>query len=171
MHSGKNILALGLLISLAFTLSACPEVVSWGAVFIEVKATDTTRCDDGIKVVVEGIQEDWGLNGPLYEEHIRDKGPNWVWVEPGQWGGIRWDVFVNAQASRNPQGKEITVKAYCMRTGGAEPGLSQRRFAIADYIVQRGKNNLLKLTIQVYDSGSDPNYTVTPPGLTIEVEE
>jgi len=35
------------------------------------------------------------------------------------------------------------------------------RWGLPGYIV-------LEMNLQVYDSGSDPDYTLTPPGLTIE---
>ena len=56
-----------------------------------------------------------------------------------------------------------------MRTA-AQPGMSQRTLALADYIVRRGMPayNVLEMDLEVRDSGSDPDYTVTPPGLTIE---
>ena len=59
-----------------------------------------------------------------------------------------------------------------MRTDAA-PGLSERSFALSDYIVVRGfvRWNSLEMSLDVRDSGSDPDYTVTPPGLVIEGEE
>ena len=162
-------------LGLAVALTACPGgVVSLGGLLVEVNATNTDRCDDGMKVVVEGIQEEWGLDGPVYPgkgtEELRALGPNWIWVEPGHADGSYWEVPVNSPASKNPEGKQITVKAYCMRKD-AEPGLSQRTFALADYMVTRGSNRILEMELTVRDSGSDPDYTVTPPGLTIEDHE
>jgi len=164
-------LGLGILaLVLAGLLTACPGgVVSWGIVNIDINATNTNRCDDGVKVVVEGIQPEWEFGEALLSDNVRESGPNWVWIKPGQWGAITWDVFINSPAVKQPEGKEITVKAYCMRTS-AQPGLSQRTLALADYIVRRGMPayNVLEMHVQVRDSGSDPDYTVTPPGLTIE---
>jgi len=106
---------------------------------------------------------------PPVDGSIRETGPDWVWAEPGHWGSIRWHAPISSPAVKQPEGKEITVKAYCMRTSG-EPGLSQRSIALSDYIVQRGlpAYNVLEMGLYVRDSGSDPEYTVTPPGLTIE---
>jgi len=175
--SNRRLLHLAVLtllgLGLAVALTACPGgVVSLGVLDVGADATNTDRCDDGVKVVVEGIQEEWGFRGPSYSDTsgFRAKGPNWIWVEPGHWHSIQWEVFVNAPASKNPEGKQITVKAYCMRKD-AEPGLSQRTFALADYMVTRGSNRILEMELTVRDSGSDPSYTVTPPGLSIEDHE
>ncbi|WP_456476234.1 hypothetical protein [Oceanithermus sp.] len=157
-------------------LTACPGLnsLSYGVVDVGANATNIDRCDDGVKVVVEGIQEEWGFRGPTYSDTsgFRAKGPNWIWVEPGHWHSIQWEVSVNAPASKNPEGKQIIVKAYCMRKD-AEPGLSQRTFALSDYIKQVGlpRYNVLQMYITVSDSGTDPSYTVTPPGLTTEDHE
>ena len=153
-------------------LTACPGLnsLSHGVVDVGANATNTDRCDDGVKVVVEGIQEEWEFRGPTYSDTsgFRAKGPNWIWVEPGHWHSIQWEVPLSAPASENPEGKQITVKAYCMRKE-AEPGLSERSFALSDYIKQVGlpRYNVLNMDITVSDSGTDPSYTVTPPGLTI----
>ena len=168
--TSRHILGL-VLVGLAVGLTACPGLNSlvYGKVLIEVDATNTDRCDDGMKVVVEGIQPEWDFGEALFSDNVRESGPNWVWIEPGQWGAIKWQVPIDSPAVKQPEGKEITVKAYCMRAD-SEPGLSQRIFALADYIVRRGlpANNVLEMYVRVHDSGSDPSYTLTPPGLTIE---
>ena len=160
-----------LAIALAAGLTGCPGInsVTYGYLGIDVNAINSNRCNDGIKVAVEGIDEGWNLLGPTFGDGVRAKGDNWVWIEPGQTGGISWDVSVGSPSTTQPEGKRITVKAYCMRAD-SEPGLSQRTLALADYIVQRGlpAYNVLEMNLQVYDSGSDPDYTLTPPGLTIE---
>jgi len=164
-------LGLGILaLVLAGLLTACPGgVLSWGVVNIEIDATNTDRCDDGVKVVVEGIQTEWEFVEVHLSNNVRESGPNWVWIEPGYMGSIDWDVPLDSPAVKQPEGKEITVKAYCMRTA-EQPGMSQRTLALADYIVRRGMPayNVLEMYVRVHDSGSDPDYTVTPPGLTIE---
>jgi len=165
-------LVLGLvLVGLALGLTACPGLnsLAYGIVGIDIDATNTDRCDDGMKVVVEGIQPEWEFGEALFSDNVRESGPNWVWIEPGQWGAIQWQVSLDSLAVKQPEGKEITVKAYCMRTSD-DPGLSQRSIALADYIVQRGlpAYNVLEMDLYVRDSGSDPDYTVTPPGLTID---
>ena len=165
---GFAMLALGLLLLMGLT--ACPggAVVSWGGVHFEIDAR-SSRCNDGIKVVVEGIQEEWGFGEMIFSDDLRDRGPNWVWVEPGKWGSIQWHVPVSSPSTTQPEGKRITVKAYCMRSSG-EPGLSQRDLALSDFVDLVGwpvAYNILELAQEVRDSGADPDYTVTPPGLVI----
>ncbi|WP_457631510.1 hypothetical protein [Oceanithermus sp.] len=165
----KVVLAAGL----ALGLSACPGVTSDpGELFINISPINPERCDDGVKVVVEGVEGKWEFNGPYSCGSARDYENYWIWVEPGARSQISWHVPVNSPASRQPEGKQITVKAYCMRTDAA-PGLSERSFALSDYIVVRGfvRWNSLEMSLDVRDSGSDPDYTVTPPGLVIEGEE
>jgi len=163
--------SLGILaLVLAGLLTACPGgVLAWGRVVIDIDATNTNRCDDGVKVVVEGIQTEWEFGEALLSDNVRESGPNWVWIEPGYAGSLQWKPPLDSPAVKQPEGKEITIKAYCMRTA-AQPGLSQRTLALADYIVRRGMPayNVLEMDVRVRDSGSDPDYTVTPPGLTIE---
>ena len=178
MRSTSAFAFLLLQVLLLVGLTACPGLnsLSYGVVDVGANATNTDRCDDGVKVVVEGIQEEWGFpTEPYYGDaggDLRAKGPNWVWVEPGHWSGFHWDVPVGSPATKQPEGKQITVKAYCMRKE-AEPGLSERSFALSDYIKQVGlpRYNVLQMYITVSDSGTDPSYTVTPPGLTIEDHE
>ncbi len=158
-----------LALSLAGLLTACPGVVSFGTMLISVFPSDTSRCDDGIKVVVEGIQEDWEFGDPLFDSNTKASGPNWVWVEAGKEGGISWAVRADTPAAKNPQGKQLTIKAYCMRKN-AEPGLSQRSFDLEEYVEIVGGRYVLKFDKAVADCGGDPSYTVTPPGLHIEDE-
>jgi len=163
-----------LLVTTAGLLTSCPggAAVGIGGVHFEIDAR-SDRCDDGVKVVVEGIQEEWGFGEMAFGDNVRDHGPNWVWVEPGKWGSMLWDVPVSSPSTTQPEGKQITVKAYCMRTSG-EPGLSQRDLALSDFIKRVGgpltSYNVLDLDMQVRDSGADPDYTVTPPGLVISGE-
>jgi len=166
VRSGKWVLLLLWLVLLSLISGCCITSPPLGGLSLDIDARNTARCDDGIKVVVEGIQEDWEFGEPYIGDNARDSGPNWVWVEPGYWGTLQWDVGSLSPAVNQPQGKLITVKACCMRQNG-EPGLSQREFELKDY-VQTACNNVLKMSVQVHDSGADPVYTVTPPGLTIE---
>jgi len=167
MRSGKWVLLSLWLVLLGLISGCCITSPPNSVLSIRIDARETARCDDGIKVVVEGIQEDWEFGEPFVGMDARDSGPNWVWVEPGHTGVLQWDVGSSiSPAVKQPQGKLITVKAYCMRQN-AEPGLSQREFELKDY-VQTACNNVLKMRVQVHDSGADPIYTVTPPGLTIE---
>jgi len=167
MRLGKKLGLLALLAGLALALTACPGVESLGGLDIAIDAR-SDRCDDGVKVVVEGIQEEWGFGEMTFGDNVRDHGPNWIWVEPGMWGSMLWDVPVSSPATTQPEGKQITVKAYCMRTSG-EPGLSQRDFPLSDHIKRIGlpAYNVLSMVLYVRDGGSDPDYTVAPPGLTI----
>jgi len=158
-----------LALGLAGLLTACPGVVSFEPVSVGVFPSDTSRCDDGIKVVVEGIQEDWEFGEPLFDSNTKASGSNWVWVESGKEGGISWGVPADSPAAKNPQGKQLTIKAYCMRQN-AEPGLSQRSFDLEGYVEVRGGRYFLKFDKAVADCGDDPSYTVTPPGLHIEDE-
>lgn len=158
-----------LALGLAGLLTACPGVVSFGEVFVSI-ASGPSRCDDGIKVMVEGIQEDWEFGDPLFDSNTKASGPNWVWVEAGKEGGISWDVPADSPAAKNPQGKQLTIKAYCMRKD-AEPGLSQRTFGLEDYVEVIGGRYFLKFDKAVADCGGDPSYTVTSPGLHIENED
>ncbi|WP_457637829.1 hypothetical protein [Oceanithermus sp.] len=173
MRFGKflRILLLATLaLGLAGLLTACPGVVSFGVMDIHVSPSSTSRCDDGIKVVVEGIQEDWEFGDPLFvDSNTKASGPNWVWVEPGKEGSIMWAVRADTPAAKHPQGKQLTIKAYCMRKN-AEPGLSQRTFDLEDYVKVRGGRYVLEFDKAVGDCGGDPDYTVTPPGLHIEDE-
>jgi len=171
---GVRTLVAGMLaLGLAALLTACPGVVSLGHFGVDVIATNSERCDDGMKVVVEGIGEDWEWGETLFNnlgDNIRERGQNWVWAEPGKIAMIFWDVPVGTPASENPEGKQLTIKAYCMRKN-ADPGLSERAFKLSDYIAVRGGNKVLEMDLQVIDRGKDPDYTVTAPGLTIEEEE
>jgi len=159
-----------LALGLAGLLTACPGVVSFGEVFVSI-ASGPSRCDDGIKVVVEGIQEDWEFGDPLFvDSSTKASGPNWVWVEPGKEGSILWTVRADTPAAKNPQGKQLTIKAYCMRKN-AEPGLSQRTFGLEDYVEVIGGRYVLRFNKAVADCGGDPSYTVTPPGLHIDNQD
>lgn len=166
MRSGKRVGLLLWLVLLGLISGCCITSPPLGGLSLDIDARNTARCDDGIKVVVEGIQEDWEFGELILGSNIRDSGSNWAWVEPGRWGTLQWDVGSLSPAVKQPQGKNITVKAYCMRQN-AEPGLSQREYELENY-VQTTCNNVLKMRVQVHDSGTDPDYTITPPGPTIE---
>ena len=171
--TSRRIYLLGLMLLLVTTaglLTSCPggAAVGIGGVLIDIDAR-SSRCDDGVKVVVEGIQEEWEFGEPLFGSNTRDHGPNWVWVEPGKVSLMQWNVPVSSPSTTQPEGKRITVKAYCMRSSG-EPGLSQRDLALSDFVDLVGwpvAYNILEIAQEVGDSGADPDYTVTPPGLVI----
>ncbi len=147
-------------------LSGCPGLnsVAYGVVGIDIDAR-SDRCDDGVKVVVEGIQEEWAFGEMVPGSNLRDHGSNWVWVEPGKWSSMSWDVPVSSPSTTQPEGKQITVKAYCMRTSG-EPGLSRRDFPLSDHIKRIGlpAYNLLSMVLYVRDGGSDPTTRWHPRG-------
>ncbi len=169
MRSGKVAWLLLWLVLLGLTSGCCITSPPLGGILVDIDARETARCDDGIKVVVEGIQEDWEFGEIILGSNIRDSGSNWAWVEPGRWGTIQWDVSSLSPAVKHPQGKQVTIKAYCMRKN-AEPGLSQLILNLEDYIVIRSCHNVLELSKVIADCGGDPDYTVTPPGLHIEDE-
>ncbi len=123
---------------LVAVLSGCPGLnsVAYGGVSISIDAR-SDRCDDGVKVAVGGIQEEWGFRDMAFSDDLRDRGPNWVWVEPGQGSMMQWEVPVSSPATTRPEGKQITIKAYCMRTSG-ESGLSRRDFPLSDHIKRIG---------------------------------
>ena len=130
-------------------LAGCPSKAP-GWLNIEVRATNTDRCDDGIKVEVD--LDTSALS--LAPEH------NWVWIRPGQVGGLMW--MDSAYDNKLPQGP-ITITAWCMRTGGHAPGNSVRSFRLEDYIWS--SNRVLVATFVVRDMGSDPD-TTSYPGYT-----
>ena len=165
----RVLLSTTLALGLAGLLTACPGAVSFGNVYVGI-APQSTRCDDGIKVVVEDIQEDWEFGEPHFDSNTKASGPNWVWVKPGKEGSILWAVRADTPAAKNPQGKQLTVKAYCMRKN-AEPGLSQRSFDLEEYVEIVGGRYVLKFDKAVADCGGDPSYTVTPPGLHIDNQD
>ncbi len=151
-----------------FILSGCPFKNSPppGYIRLFVDSSNTARCSDGIKAELVGIQEGW--LGPGYEhgedDYTYGEGNYWTWVKPGKISTPMWRTLDGL--NKNPTGKTITVRAYCMRTGGAEPGVSERSFDAGDLTAFGG--GVVSRRFIVYDSGSDPDYTVTPPGLTIE---
>ena len=170
MLSGKKVWLLFWLAFLGLLSGCCITSPPYGVLSIHINAMETDRCDDGIKVVVEGIQEDWEFGEPYIGDYARDSGANWVWVEPGHWGRIFWDVSTRSPAVKDPRGKQVTVKAYCMRKN-AEPGLSQRTFRLEDYVQKTSCYDSLEFFKVIADCGGDPSYTVTSPGLHIENED
>jgi len=170
MRFGKRVWLLLWLVLLGLISGCCITSPPEGIFFLHVNAKKTPRCDDGIKVVVEGIQEDWGFGTSFFYDDARDGGSNWVWVEPGHTGVLQWGVGSLSPAVKDPRGKQVTIKAYCMRKN-AEPGLSQLILNLEDYIVVRSCRNVLELSKVVADCGGDPSYTVTAPGLHIENED
>jgi len=169
MRSGKIVRPLFWLAFLGLLTGCCLTSPTDNTFYIHINAQNTGRCDDGIKVVVEGIQENWEFGELIFGSNIRDSGSNWAWVESGQAGSIRWHVPHLSPVVKHPQGKLVTIKAYCMRKN-AEPGLSQRTFHLEDYVQKTSCYNLLKFYKVIADCGGDPSYTVTSPGLHIENE-
>ncbi len=136
------------LIGLMGLLTGCPSKAP-GFLNVEVHATNTNRCDDGIKVEVE-------LDASAFS---RAPEQNWVWVGPGQVGGLMW--MDSAYDNKLPQGP-ITITAWCMRTGGQAPGKSVREFNLGDYVESRG---VVNTTFVIRDMSNDPD-TVSYPGYT-----
>jgi len=170
MRSGKKVWLLLWLVLLGLISGCCITSPPLGGLVLDIVATETARCDDGIKVVVEGIQEDWGFGTSFFFGNTRDGGSNWVWVEPGHTGVLQWDVSTRSPAVKDPREKQLTVKAYCMRKN-AEPGLSQRTFRLEDYVQKTSCYDSLEFSKVIADCGGDPSYTVTSPGLHIENED
>ena len=101
----KVVLAAGL----ALGLSACPGMAPFpGVLGIYIHPVGSERCDDGVKVVVEGIEESWDLIGPYLGGGVRDQGDYWIWVEPDVESQMSWDVprtlppQSSRRASRSP---------------------------------------------------------------------
>jgi len=172
LRSGKvrGWLRWGRVVALAATvlvLSGCPLTSPPpGYIGLFVNATNTARCDDGIKVELVGVQEGWLRPGDELGEdsHLYGEGSYWIWVKPGKQSGTGWMTLDTL--NKDPAGKTITVRASCMRTGGAEPGVSERAFDAGDLTAFGG--GIVDKSFEIFDSGTDPNYTVTPPGVTIE---
>ncbi len=133
---------------LAGLLAGCPSKAP-GFLNVEVRATNTDRCDDGIKVEVS------------LDTSAFSRGPekNWIWLKDGQIGGLMWmdDPYDN----QLPSGP-ITITAWCMRTGGQAPGKSVREFNLGDYVKNRG---VVSTTFVIRDMSTDPD-TVSYPGYT-----
>ena len=160
---GKGLLMVTLVSMLAGLLTACPQVVV-GSIALVADARGVTRCDDGIKVVLEikdgSIVDDnysTGETGATY-----GTGDYWVWVKPGH---SFTAVFQTTRAfDQNARNETFTVKAYCMRKN-AEPGLSERTFDAGMFLTEAG---VVSAMVTAWDAGTDPDYTVTPPGPTID---
>ncbi len=159
------LLALGAV--LTGLLTACPGGVVVGAIDIEVDASDTQRCDDGIKAVLE--IEDGAIIDAAYNSgptpYIYGMGSYWFWVKPGKIYQIPWQT--TRAFDNNAANETFKVKAYCMRTQG-EPGLSEREFNAGDFVTEAG---VVLAPIIIEDAGTDPSYTVSPPGVLIEIQQ
>jgi len=160
---GKGLLTFALVSMLAGLLTACPQAVV-GSIALVANARGATRCDDGIKVKLE-IKEGALITDP-YEpgetDEIYGAGAYWAWVKPEQRFSLH---FATTRAfDQNARNETFTVKAYCMRKN-AEPGLSERTFDAGMFLIEAG---VVATEIMVSDTGTDPDYTVTSPGLTID---
>jgi len=160
---GKG-LALALLSALmVVSLTACPQVVV-GSIDLVADARDVTRCDDGIKAVLE-IKEGAIITAPFDSgetDEIYGAGSYWVWVKPGHTFQI---PFQTTRAfDKNAENESFTVKAYCMRKD-AEPGVSERTFDAGMFLTEAG---VVSAMVTAWDAGTDPDYTVIPPGPTID---
>lgn len=146
---------------LAFGLTACPQTKAPGSLGIGIYATNTERCDDGLKVEVEFNTS--GLSdGPAAsvseDENVYGGGANWLWVKPGKVGWMRW---VDDPYDRVVPGGTLRITAWCMRVGD-DPGMSNRSFSLADYIEPSG---VIATDFMVRDMSADPD-TSAYPGYT-----
>ena len=156
--------SLGILaLVLAGLLTACPSSKAPGAFTLLIYATNTDRCDDGIKVEVE--LDKTGLSRGLPEtvpedENVYGGSSNWIWVKPGKTGGLGWydDPYDHILP-----GGPVTINAWCMRTGGQAPGKSVRVFDLDDY--EAPWDGVLNADFVVRDMSADPD-TVSYPGYT-----
>jgi len=128
------------LVGLAGLLAGCPSKAP-GFLTVEVHATNTERCDDGIKVEAE------------LDTSAFSRGPekNWIWLKDGQIGGLMWmdDPYDN-----QVPGGPIKITAWCMRTGGQTPGKSVRVFNLDDYEAPWG---VLSARFVIRDMSADPD--------------
>lgn len=170
MHIGKVkfrlarwLAALAAALLLSLSLTACPSPAP-GYLGLFVDATNTGRCSNGIKVELVGVQEGWLRPGYEHGENENTYGVGnyWTWVKPGKQSGVEWMTLYGLD--KNPTGKTIIIRAYCMRTGGADPGVSKRAFAATGLMA----GNRVDATFEVFDSGGNPPCTVTSPGVTIK---
>jgi len=148
---------------LAGLLTSCPRVVV-GWIDLTANATNSARCDDGIKAVIE-VEEGSLIADPndLGEtDAVYGAGAYWVWVKPRR----RYTVgFQTTRAfNANAANKSFTVKAYCMRKN-ADPGMSERTFNADMFLTEAG---VVDTMITAWDTGVDSEYTVTPPGPMID---
>jgi len=149
---GYPLLAM-LLVLAAGLLTGCPSKAP-GFLMIEIYATNTDRCDDGIKVEVE-FNTDGLTQGPPNsipeDEYVYGGGSNWLWVKPGKMAWIGWtdDPYDHVLPS-----DPIIITAWCMRTGGQAPGKSVREFNLGDYVKNRG---VVSTTFVIRDMSADPD--------------
>ena len=112
-----------LLLLVAGLLTGCPSK-ALGSLGVGIYATNTERCDDGIKVEVEfnasGLSDGLASYVPE-EENVYGGGANWVWVKPGKTAGWAGSTIPTTADSTLPGGP-VTVSAWCMRTSGQSPG-------------------------------------------------
>ena len=146
---------------LALMLTSCPSPApGYGTLVVDARWSD--RCDAGIKGEILFSGE-----GPVFLEdagempaELVDAGKNWIWVKPGSKYFVGWVDY--GGDAYTPKG-DVTIKAWCMRSGGREPGFSQVTFQGEDYLW----NGTFGGEFTVFDDGSDPEETVAPPGPTI----
>ncbi len=146
---------------LVVSLTACPSKAP-GHLGVRIFATNTDRCDDGIKVEVEfgasGLSDGPADHVPE-DENVYGGGSNWLWVKPGKTGGLGWN---DDPYDRILPGGPVTITAWCMRTGGQTPGKSVREFNLDDY---RKPYGILMAVFIVRDMSADPD-TANYPGYT-----
>ena len=146
---------------LTLGLSACPQTKAPGSLGFGIYATNTERCDDGLKVEVEfntsGLSDGPAPSVPE-DENVYGGGANWLWVKPGKVGWMRW---MDDPYDRVVPGGTLRITAWCMRVGD-DPGKSNRSFSLGDYIEPSG---VIATDLMVRDMSTDPD-TASYPGYT-----
>ena len=142
------------LIVLAGLLAGCPSKAP-GHLRIEIRATNTDRCDNGIKVEVDlntaGLSQGPPESIPE-SEYVYGGGSNWLWVKPGKVAYIGW---IDDPYDGVLPGGPIAITAWCMRTGGRSPGESVRMFNLDDYEASWG--GIIDAGFVVRDMSADPD--------------
>jgi len=149
-------------IGLAGMLAGCPSKAP-GHLRNEIRATNTDRCDDGIKVEVDlntvGLSQGPPESIPE-SEYVYGGGSNWLWVKPGKVAYIGW---IDDPYDGVLPGGPITITAWCMRTGGQAAGKSVRVFNLDDYEAPWG--GIVDAGFVIRDMSADPD-TSTYTGYT-----
>jgi len=150
----RALAGLVLIIVLAGLLAGCPSKAP-GHLRIEIRATNTDRCDNGIKVEVDlntaGLSQGPPESIPE-SEYVYGGGSNWLWVKPGKVAYIGW---IDDPYDRILPSGPLAITAWCMRTGGQAPGKSERTFDLNKYIWN--STHVLVATFTIRDMSADPD--------------
>lgn len=157
-HNRAFVLRATLLVLLVLGLTACPQTKAPGSLGFGIYATNTERCDDGIKVQVEfntyGLSKGPAANVPE-DKNVYGGGADWLWVKPGKVGWMRW---TDDPYDRAVPGGALRITAWCMRVG-KESGRSERIFSLDSYVMS---NHVLGAIFVVRDMSADPDTTSYP---------